>query len=72
MAKRKWNFNPQITRIRLNPEQAVLSCDCFDTGALGIGHAGPEPGQTPVLKCRVEDKHHDLSWCELGSSTSVS
>jgi hypothetical protein len=22
-------FNPQVTRIELNPEQAVLTCSCF-------------------------------------------
>ncbi len=25
----KLNFKPIITRIKLNPEQAVLSCACF-------------------------------------------
>jgi hypothetical protein len=29
---RKPKFKPVITRIRLNPEQAVLLCDCYDTG----------------------------------------
>jgi hypothetical protein len=31
MAKKR-KFNPGITRIRLNPEQAVLFCECYDTG----------------------------------------
>lgn len=26
---KKPKFNPEITRIKLNPEQAVLSCICF-------------------------------------------
>ena len=26
---RKPKFRPVITRIKLNPEQAVLTCDCF-------------------------------------------
>jgi hypothetical protein len=28
MAK-KLRFKPTITRVKLNPEQAVLSCDCY-------------------------------------------
>ena len=26
---RKPKFRPEITRIRLNPEQAVLTCECY-------------------------------------------
>ncbi|MBU1524258.1 MAG: hypothetical protein KKG50_06340 [Candidatus Omnitrophica bacterium] len=26
---RKLKFRPEITRVKLNPEQAVLTCDCF-------------------------------------------
>ena len=25
-------FRPEITRVKLNPEQAVLSCGCYDVG----------------------------------------
>lgn len=28
----KPKFNPIVTRIKLNPEQAVLSCACWDLG----------------------------------------
>jgi hypothetical protein len=31
---RKPKFKPTITRVKLNPEQAVLSCDC-NNGAFG-------------------------------------
>ena len=31
MPKKK-KFKPEITRIKLNPEQAVLSCSCYDSG----------------------------------------
>lgn len=27
---RKSKFNPEIIRVKLNPEQAVLSCDCMN------------------------------------------
>ncbi len=29
---RKPKFRPKITRVKLNPEQAVLSCNCWSTG----------------------------------------
>jgi len=29
---KKLKFKPEITRIKLNPEQAVLSCACYNTG----------------------------------------
>lgn len=29
---KKPGFRPKVTRIKLNPEQAVLSCDCFNLG----------------------------------------
>jgi hypothetical protein len=30
----KPKFKPVITRVKLNPEQAVLSCDCYNTGVM--------------------------------------
>ena len=30
---RKPKFKPEITRIALNPEQAVLTCECYNVGA---------------------------------------
>lgn len=32
---RKPKFNPEITRVKLNPEQAVLQCLCFSTDFAG-------------------------------------
>lgn len=29
---KKPKFKPEITRVRLNPEQAVLACGCYDVG----------------------------------------
>lgn len=37
---RKPKFNPEITRVKLNPEQAVLSCTCFDANKLEGGTHG--------------------------------
>ncbi len=36
---RKPKFKPVITRVKLNPEQAVLSCSCYAWTA--IAHWGP-------------------------------
>lgn len=38
---RKPKFKPEITRVKLNPEQAVLACLCYDTGYMLI--VGQEP-----------------------------
>jgi len=27
---KKLKFKPKVKRVKLNPEQAVLQCDCFD------------------------------------------
>ncbi len=32
---RKPKFKPEITRVKLNPEQAVLTCFCYNTGYWG-------------------------------------
>ena len=32
---RKLKFKPTITRVKLNPEQAVLTCTCYDASKLG-------------------------------------
>ncbi len=29
---RKPKFRPRIMRVKLNPEQAVLTCDCYNDG----------------------------------------
>ena len=36
---RKPKFNPEITRVKLNPEQAVLTCTCW-TAPNNMLHAG--------------------------------
>lgn len=32
---KKLRFKPEITRVRLNPEQAVLACGCYRYGYWG-------------------------------------
>ncbi|MBU0502964.1 MAG: hypothetical protein ABH882_05060 [Candidatus Omnitrophota bacterium] len=50
-AKKK--FNPAITRIKLNPEQAILVCPCYNTGYMA-GNSAPKQniceGTTPATK----------------------
>ena len=36
-------FHPIITRIKLNPEQAVLQCSCYDNG---LYHETLTPGRS--------------------------
>lgn len=43
----KMKFNPIVTRIKLNPEQAVLLCTCFSSGR-AISTAG---GRTSTTVC---------------------
>lgn len=38
---RKPKFKPEVTRIKLNPEQAVLQCACYNSGWNGEGKAHP-------------------------------
>ena len=41
--KLKAKFKPQVSRVRLNPEQAVLSCSCAD-GNVRLSYPGCEAG----------------------------
>ncbi len=49
---RKRKFNPEITRVKLNPEQAVLAC-CYDTGNTGNGGNDPASGLCDVAGSRT-------------------
>ena len=37
MSAKKKKFKPVITQVKLNPEQAVLSCECYDSGFMSFG-----------------------------------
>jgi hypothetical protein len=43
---RKLKFKPTITRVKLNPEQAVLTCGCYTTGGRWSGRASAGYGET--------------------------
>ncbi len=36
----KPKFKPEISRVELNPEQAVLTCDCYNHGRVSHGPFG--------------------------------
>ncbi len=36
----KPKFKPVVTRVKLNPEQAVLQCNCYATGQVGVFGGG--------------------------------
>ncbi len=44
---RKPKFKPVITRVKLNPEQAVLSCNCYFQG-FGL-HSATSRTDSPVM-----------------------
>jgi len=52
---RKPKFKPMITRIKLNPEQAVLSCTCSGGGwrITGIGNMLWTLGGTKTNNCAI-------------------
>ena len=37
---RKLKFRPVVTRVKLNPEQAVLACNCWDAGLIANALSG--------------------------------
>jgi len=37
---RKAEFRPEVTRVKLNPEQAVLTCNCYNNGSYGTSTRG--------------------------------
>lgn len=52
---RKPKFKPRVTRVKLYPEQAVLSCDCYNKALKGVWHplANHPQGATVVLACSL-------------------
>ncbi len=50
---RKPKFKPEITRVKLNPEQAVLSCSCYNAGGVASPGAYGQGGFFPLGGCHV-------------------
>ncbi len=48
--KKKLRFDPEITRVKLNPEQAVLQCNCYTQGVSSVAQG------TVVNVCKRDTK----------------
>lgn len=60
---RRLKFKPEITRIKLNPEQAVLSCNCWDSGTLrGSSMAAPQAGGSQGFGCTSTRGFAHANW----------
>jgi len=55
MKTRKPKFRPVISRIKLNPEQAVLSCGCYEFGMVWAAAYGSNTQPPPDNICWIED-----------------
>ncbi len=64
---RKPKFKPVITRIRLNPEQSVLLCSCYD-GGIEIA-AGTQWGTPDVKGCIKSTK--TIDWWGLCAASGL-
>ena len=59
---RKPKFRPRITRVKLNPEQAVLTCDCYNVGA---------NLHTPILGSSLTRRFLCFSGVKAGQTVSI-
>lgn len=66
---KKAKFKPQITRVKLNPEQAVLQCDCFSLGRLGS--TGKGGTLTNICEYGVGSKLYRTGICILNAGGTV-
>lgn len=48
---KKERFEPVITRIKLNPEQAVLTCNCHSVGRKTYSASGGNAGNSNAIAC---------------------
>ncbi len=64
---RKPKFNPEITRVKLNPEQAVLACSCWDSNQQGR----PTPASVTAQYC-VADMRAKTGFCSARGSAAIS
>lgn len=62
---KKPKFNPEITRVKLNPEQAVLTCTCFDANKRQGGTHG---NVVQVCLIGLREWGNDLKTAEVGAS----
>ena len=53
---KKPKFKPEITRVKLNPEQAVLACACYDSRNAYGGVAPTSRASTSVCNYSVPSR----------------
>lgn len=58
---KKPKFKPVVTRVKLNPEQAVLQCNCYNSGFVP-GGSYHYPGYTAAVLCVLNSKEHTSSY----------
>jgi len=62
-------FNPEITRVELNPEQAVLACNCHTTGFMPGG--AQRMGLMSTCYTEAMAKRYSASeWWDVGEASS--
>jgi hypothetical protein len=71
---RKPGFKPKITRVKLNPEQAVLACSCFHDGWQVYLHEYVTGGGGPWHACcqtgaRIGQDAQESWSCTAGGSS---
>jgi hypothetical protein len=69
MRSKKKKFKPVITRVKLNPEQAVLTCNCYSDGYLPGSF---DRGTDFVMVCGGGKGGFTFSGNEIGFSTGLS
>jgi hypothetical protein len=65
---RKPKFKPVITRIKLNPEQAVLICSCYDGGVQMSAPTLTRPSFGGTRGCVKSGKSYSWVRACLGST----
>jgi uncharacterized FlgJ-related protein len=65
----KPKFNPVVTRVKLNPEQAVLACACYESGFTASRAARGSSGRVCTLN---RPKRTIISWSATATSTAHS
>lgn len=62
----KPKFRPIITRVKLYPEQAVLTCPCYD-----LDYGGHIHYNSPFSGC-VAGQRAKYGWCDVAPGASQS
>lgn len=67
---RKPKFKPEITRVKLNPEQAVLACTCYNNQRWTTS-GGTQQSAGSNWACVSSGKGHtDPNWCGGGGANT--